>query len=94
MQLFHREAAFNQKLIQEQECIPVGCVPPAVAVGGSPPGTPRDHAPPREQTPQHSPGTMHPYCGQTHACKHITLPQTSFAGGENTVKFYLCNQRK
>ena len=22
-----------------------------------------------------------PPCGQTHACKHITLPQTSFAGG-------------
>ena len=21
-------------------------------------------------------------CGQTHACKHITLPQTSFAGGK------------
>ena len=24
-----------------------------------------------------------PPCGQTHACKHITLPQTSFAGGKN-----------
>ena len=24
-----------------------------------------------------------PPCGQTHACKHITLPQTSFAGGNN-----------
>ena len=23
-----------------------------------------------------------PPCGQTHACKHITLPQTSFAGGK------------
>ena len=26
----------------------------------------------------------YPPCGQTHACKHITLPQTSFAGGKNT----------
>ena len=24
-----------------------------------------------------------PSCGQTHACKHITLPQTSFVGGNN-----------
>ena len=32
------------------------------------PGTPQDQAPP---------------CGQTYACKHITLPQTSFAGGKN-----------
>ena len=96
------------KVLEEQECIPVGCVPPAaVAVGGvstrhpplgpgTPPGpctppepcTSRDHAPP---------GTMHPLdhaplgpctppragtpCGQTDACKHITLPQTSLAGG-------------
>ena len=53
--------------IFKQECIPVGCVPPAaVAVGGVSTMHPPDHAPP---------------CGQTHACKHITLPQTSFAGG-------------
>ena len=26
-----------------------------------------------------------PPCGQTHACKHITLPQTSFAGGKYNV---------
>ena len=38
------------------------------------PGTPPDQAPPR---------TRHPPRGQTHACKHITLPQTSFAGGKN-----------
>ena len=38
----------------EQECIPVGCVPPAaVAVGGSPPCTPH--------------GTMHPPGPCTHA---------------------------
>ena len=33
---------------------------------------PPEAAIPREQAP--------PNCGQTHACKHITLPQTSFAG--------------
>ena len=27
-----------------------------------------------------------PPLGQTHACKHITLPQTSFAGGKNLNK--------
>ena len=58
----------------KQECIPVGCVPPAaVAVHQAAPRTrhlPWDQAPP-------SP------CGQTHTCKHITLPQTSFAGGKN-----------
>ena len=26
-----------------------------------------------------------PPCGQTHACEHITLPQTSFAGGKNAL---------
>ena len=29
------------------------------------------------------PGQVLPRCGQTHECKHITLPQTSFAGGKN-----------
>ena len=45
--------------IVEQECIPVGCVPPeTVAVGGwSPPGTPSGLCTPWEQT---TPGTMHP----------------------------------
>ena len=59
------------------------------------PGTPgRRH--PQEQAPPGTrhpllgpcippgPGTpleQTPPCGQTHACKHITLPQTSFAGG-------------
>ena len=35
------------------------------------------------------PPAMHagiaPPCGQTHTCKHITLPQTSFTGGNNLV---------
>ena len=28
-----------------------------------------------------APPQTSPPCGQTHTCKHITLPQTSFAGG-------------
>ena len=82
---------------KKQECIPIGCVPPvAVAVpGGSPPGTPppgRAHPPggstPREEAPSRR---KHPPCGQTHACKHITLPQTSFAGGNYVYKYRLYN---
>ena len=39
------------------------------------PGTPlRTRHPPRDQTPRP--------CGQTHTCKNITLPQTSFASGK------------
>ena len=43
-----------------QECIPVGCVPAAAV--GSPPGTPRNQAPPWEQTPlgPGPPGTRPP----------------------------------
>ena len=51
----------------------------AVRERGSPPA-PRTRPPPGPGTP---PGTRLP-CGQTHTCKHITLPQTSFAGGKNT----------
>ena len=46
--------------------------------GLSPPGTPRDQTP-RDQAP---PGTRHSPRGQTHTCKHITLPQTSFPGSK------------
>ena len=31
-------------------------------------------------------GIAHPPCGQTHTCKHIILPQTSFAGGNKYEK--------
>ena len=33
--------------------------------------------------PRGVPGQVLPPCGQTDACKLITLPQTSFAGGNN-----------
>ena len=58
----------TNKNMPQQECIPVGCVPPtAVAIRG----VSTRHPPPREQEPPR---------GQTHTYKHITLPQTSFAG--------------
>ena len=115
---FIKETFSNLTSLYKQECIPVGCVPPAaVAIRGSPPGTPLDQTPlepgippgadpppPGAGTPQTRqspragiPWTRHPTvpgtppdqappdqappCGQTHDCKHITLPQTSFAGG-------------
>ena len=50
---------------------------------------PEQASPPRAGTPlgadpqSRHPRTSHPPpCGQTHACKHITLPKTSFAGGK------------
>ena len=48
--------------------------------------TPPDQAPPHQAPPRtrHPPGGGTPPCGQTHTCKHITLPQTSFAGGNKT----------
>ena len=47
---------------------------------GNPPpgsGTPPDQAAPLDQAPPRE---------QTQTCKHITLPQTSFAGGKNFEK--------
>ena len=63
--------------------------------GGSPPGTPpwerhlpSEQAPlgadPPEQTPpgtRHPPGSRPPLNRMTNRCKNITLPRTSFAGG-------------
>ena len=51
------------------------------------PGTPGSRHPTGPGTPPgpdqaHPPGAGTPH-GQTHACKHITLPQTSFAGRKN-----------
>ena len=62
---------FVSKIRIKQECIPVGCVPPAaVAVGGSPSGTPRDQTPPG---PGQNP-TL-PMNRITDTCKNITFPQ-------------------
>ena len=44
------------------------------------PGTAQTRHPPRDQTP-HAPPP--PVDRMTDRCKHITLPQTSFAGGKN-----------
>ena len=76
-------------------CVPPTAV---AVPGRSPPGTPppRSRAPPQSRhppgadfPPEQVPRTRHthppdqaPPCGQTHVCKHITLPQTSFAGGK------------
>ena len=65
--------------------------------GGLNQAPPQTRHPPWEQTPplgagtllqgaapSHRPGNspdQAPPRGQTHTCKHITLPQTSFAGG-------------
>ena len=75
----------------------MGCVPPtAVAIWGGLHQAPPDQAPPHTRhppeagTPQTRPGTppgsrhtTPPPRGQTYACKHITLSQTSFAFGRN-----------
>ena len=77
-----------------------GTLPGAGTPPGSrhPPGagTPRGAGtPPQEQAPPGAgtpPGPDHPLIpekapsprGQTHTCKHITLPQTSSAGGKKT----------
>ena len=64
--------------------------------GGSPhPPHPRDQAPPQDPAPsplEQGPGTPRRRdqalpCGQTHIRKHITLPQTSFAGGNEPLKY-------
>ena len=50
---------------------------------------PQKHAPPGStQTPKEH---ARPRCGQTHACKHITLPQASFSGGNNVVHLFTMN---
>ena len=68
---------------------------------GSPPGTPLGSGTPlgpdplgpdpQDQTPldqaPHPHWTRHPPYGQAHTCKHITLPQTSFAGGHYLDSF-------
>ena len=60
---------------------------PAARHTGIPPAMHAGIAPPWRPAARHAgiPPAMHagiaPPCGQTHICKHFTLPQTSFAGG-------------
>ena len=73
--------------------LPGGSPPGTPPRTGPPPGTrhPLGQAPPQDQTPPWDQAPLRdqmpplwdqaPPCGQTHTCKHITLPQTSFAGG-------------
>ena len=87
---------------RRQECIPVGCVPPAVVAvwGGLHQAPPwirpsQDQAPPGEDTPPgpDPPRTRHPPVNRmTNRCKNITLPQTSFAGGKNTPSVVTLDQ--
>ena len=72
MQL-HRECV-------KQECMPVGCVPPACwcIPGGAPPW----QRPPCHVTCDASWNRDPPVNRMTHRCKNITLPQTSFTGGK------------
>ena len=74
------------KHLHQQECIPVGCVPPAryrmarVSLTETPPGQSRDPLwteIPLDRDP--------PVNRMTNRCKNITLPQTSFAGGSNSM---------
>ena len=57
--MFKLPPPISVKISPEQECIPVGCVPPtAVAVrGGAPPGIPGIRHTPLEQAPP--PGSRH-----------------------------------
>ena len=73
-------------LITKQECIPEGCVQPAVVAGGDPPGpgTPQSRHPPEQAPPRagsplvpDSPRDQAPLPMDriTDACENITLPQ-------------------
>ena len=79
------------KFRPRQECIPVGCVPPAhwsylATTHAHPPGA-ATHAPGSNHAcpPREQPRTPPPVNGMTNRCKNITLPQTSFAGGNNMI---------
>ena len=103
----------------QQECIPVGCLPPASMVistggsvypgdwcvhgvcvhGGCTPWTQRQTIPPDPEADIPPPYCMLGYTPLpwTEACENITLPQTSFAGGNNSSSlstFSLRSDRK
>ena len=88
----------DDKNHEQQECIPVGCVPPAhwpyLVISHACPPQPHTppatmHTPPWPCMPPYNhacpPTTTHapPVNRMTNRCKNITLPQTSFAGGKN-----------
>ena len=89
---FSNGSANVDKIIQlsQQECIPVGCIPPALhCTGGL---CPVGDLCPWGVSVRETPSPVHggslsgrppPPCGQTDACENITLPQTSFVGGKN-----------
>ena len=92
-------------LLFTQECIPVGCIPPAsVAISGkgvsaqgvSASGvSARGRCLPMLRGQECLPRGMFvtpPKCGRTDTCENITLPKTSFTGG-NKIQFYLCRNR-
>ena len=78
-------------VVKIQECIPVGCVPPACWPQGSPSCNPPPFTaptiswnPPSRNPSQNPPLLMlrtDPAPLWTDRCVHITLPQISFAGG-------------
>ena len=85
---------FLPKTARKQECIPAGCVPPACRPysvvsdggggewGGLP--NPECRPPPWMQTPLDAVPSP-PVDRMTKACKNITLPQSSFAGGNEEL---------
>ena len=102
---FHETNGQNIVVIDfntEQECIRVGCIPPASVAteeGSLSPFTetpfteitlPRDPSPDRDpqertwdQAARQEVTSYRDPRGQTDTCKNSTLPQTSFAGGNN-----------
>ena len=77
---------FAENTFSKQECIPVGCVPPALPPQG---GGLRDKDLPWTRDPPPLPVDR-----MTDACENITLPQTSFADGNNNKPFYFQNTVK
>ena len=88
---FTQEVVLEKGNNFEQECIPVGCVPPAaVAISGgvSPPGIPPEQTPCKacwDTTCNACWDSTPPVNRMTNRCKNITLPQTSFAGGKYNI---------
>ena len=61
-------------------------MPPREQPCTPPPGATM-HTPPSNHTPPQS-NHAHPPCGQTDACELITLPQTSFTGGNKSPRLH------